>query len=360
MMSSSENNELDFYPDPIEYIYEFTMPKGLKPVRLDVYLTKTVENATRNKVKASIDANKVLVNGKPSKASYKLRPFDHIHCTLMKAPPLELIPQDLPLNILYEDEHLLVVNKQPGVCVHPGVGNRYGTLVNALLYHFGIKENIQIDIDDEDEDEFQNNQIYGSDQIRPGIVHRIDKDTSGVLVVAKNSTVHFKLAKQFADRTTDREYNAIVWGVMKEDEGRIEGNIGRSTRDRKKFAVLPRDGKTAITDYKVLKKFNFASLVKYKLHTGRTHQIRVHSTHIKHPLIGDSLYGGDKILFGGNLPQFKSLATKSLKIATRQMLHAKTLGFTHPVTNERLNFDSELPDDMKLLIQLFENNMEEI
>jgi 23S rRNA pseudouridine1911/1915/1917 synthase len=356
---NSENIKLETYPDPIEYNYEFIAPKGLKPVRLDVYLTKIVENATRNKVQTAIDNKRVIVNGNPAKASYKLRPYDEIKCTIMKAPPLELIPQEIPLDIIYEDDYLLVINKQFGLCVHPGVGNRYGTLVNGLLHHFGIKENIHIDIEDDEDDEFQENRIFGNEQIRPGIVHRIDKNTSGLLVIAKNNDILFKLSKQFAARTTEREYNALVWGVMKEDEGRIEGNIGRSTLDRKKFAVLQKGGKEAITDYKVLKRFNFATLVKYKLHTGRTHQIRVHSSHIKHPLIGDEMYGGEKILFGGNLPQFKSMAVRTLKIATRQMLHAKTLGFEHPVNKSFMHFDSDLPSDMLELIEMYEQKMKE-
>ncbi len=359
---NSKEITLETYPEPIEYKYEFEAPKGLKAVRLDVYLTKTVEKATRNKVKTAIDEGRVLVNGKITKASYKLRPFDKIECTIMKAPPLELIPQEIPLDIVYEDDYLLVINKQFGLCVHPGVGNRYGTLVNGLLHYFGIKENIKIEIDDEDEDysDYQENQIFGSEQIRPGIVHRIDKNTSGLLVIAKNNDVLFRLSKQFAERTTEREYNAIVWGIMKEDEGTIEGNIGRSTLDRKKFAVLQKGGKEAITNYKIIERFNFATLVKYKLHTGRTHQIRVHSSYIKHPLIGDEMYGGDKILFGGNLPQFKSLAVRTLKIAQRQMLHAKTLGFYHPVTGKFLHFDSELPSDMKELIDIYEQNMKDL
>lgn len=360
-MSNKENTDFKNYPEPIEYSYELIAPKGIRPVRIDVYLTKTVEKATRTKVKSAIENDKVLVNGKPTKSSYKLRPLDKINFTLMKSPPLELIPQEIPLNVLYEDEYLMVIDKNPGLCVHPGVGNRYGTLVNGLLYHFGLRDSIQIDYeDDTDEDEFQNNEIYGSEQIRPGIVHRIDKDTSGLLVISKNSIVHSELSEQFAERTTDREYNAIVWGIMKEDSGVIEGNIGRSTRNRKKFAVHDKAGKPAATEYKVLKRFQFASLVKYKLRTGRTHQIRVHSTHIKHPLIGDSLYGGDKILFGGNLPQFKSLAKRTLKIAERQMLHAMTLGFTHPVNGKRILLESELPADMQELINMFEENMMEL
>ena len=355
-------------------------------------MTHAVQNATRNKVQTAIDEKRVLVNGNPKKASYKIAPGDFITCLVYKNPPIELIPENIPLNVVFEDDYLLVVNKPAGMCVHPGIGNRYGTLLNALLYHFGIKEaislNTDFDFDEENTDDeatddneliinfnnindifsknFDNNKFNNSElncsefnsnefnnsENRPGLVHRIDKDTTGLLVIAKNLTVHNHLSKQFANKTTEREYVAIVWGKPKLDFGRIESNMGRSPNNRMLFTVLAKGGKLAITDYKVIERFSYTSLLSFKLHTGRTHQIRVHSGSIGHKLFGDVRYSGNKVLFGAENPQWRNLAQKYIDLLNRQMLHAKTLGFIHPITNERMIFDSELPDDMKNFIEV--------
>jgi len=340
------------YPEPIETIYKFSIPKGQTPVRLDTFLTNSITNATRTKVQKAIEAGNVIHNGEPAKAGRKIRPLDEIVCTIYKAPPLELIPENIPLNVVYEDEELLVIDKPAGVCTHPGVGNRYGTVVNAALYHFGMREAIQIELDEDsdEEGEIDESLILASDEIRPGIVHRLDKDTSGLLVIAKNPIAHAKLAEQFAKRTSKRSYYAIVWGIVAEDIGSIEGNIGRSPRNRKMFAVVKRDGKYAKTEFEVIERYRFATLLKLKLHTGRTHQIRVHCSNINHPLIGDELYGGNVNRYSGYDSILKKSANNCLKLATRQMLHAKTLGFKHPISNTDLFFDSTLPDDMEKLI----------
>ena len=358
--------EKTHYPEPIEKTYEFKISKGQSPERLDQYLTHAVQNATRNKVQTAIEEKRVLVNGNPKKASYKIAPGDFITCVVYKIPPIELIPENIPLNIVYEDDYLLIVNKPAGMCVHPGIGNRYGTLINALLYHFGIKEPISFnadfeeDSDEEAEDENEltinfnniNNDVFNNSENRPGLVHRIDKDTTGLLVIAKTLAVHNHLSKQFANKTTEREYIAIVWGKPKLDFGRIESNMGRSPNNRMVFSVLEKGGKLAITDYKVLERFSYTSLLSFKLHTGRTHQIRVHSGSIGHKLFGDVRYSGNKVLFGAENPQWRTLAQKYIDLLGRQMLHAKTLGFIHPVTSEKMIFDSELPADMKNFIDV--------
>ncbi|MFP4529046.1 MAG: RluA family pseudouridine synthase [Candidatus Kapaibacterium sp.] len=350
----SENNEniKDNYPDYIEKIFEFEITPGQRPLRLDVYLTSAILNASRTKVQRAISEGMVTINGQPARANRKIRPGDRIVCKLLKPPPIELVPEDIPLDIYYEDEHLMVVNKPAGMCSHPGFGNRFGTLVNALLWHFGRRDSIALDFDDEDESDASEGEVYASEDVRPGIVHRLDKDTSGLLVIAKNSTIHAKLADQFAMRTTEREYNAVVWGTPDPPEGRITGDIGRSPRDRKLFAVVRRDGKFAATNYSVIESWPYNSLIKLRLETGRTHQIRVHCQHIGHPVFGDPDYAGASIIRGGNNPQFRAAAHKALKIASRQMLHAKSLGFTHPVSNDFLRFESELPEDMLSVIDL--------
>ncbi|MFP4370486.1 MAG: RluA family pseudouridine synthase [Candidatus Kapaibacterium sp.] len=350
---NKENGDLDNYPVHIEHNIELDIAPGQKPERLDKYLAAHIVNATRNKVQKAIDEGRVQVNGIQAKASRKVQPGDHIECIILKPPPIELIPQEIPLNIIFEDKYLLIVNKPPGMCVHPGFGNRYGTLVNALLYHFGKRDSISIDYDEEDEEE---GEVFALDEIRPGIVHRIDKDTSGLLVIAKDPSTHEKLARQFAQKTSEREYLALLWGTFDEDKGIIEGNIGRSPRDRKMFAVLKKEGKPAVTEYEVIERFTYLTLVKARLQTGRTHQIRVHFSHRHHPVFGDSVYGGDKILHGGHIPQFRVKAEKALQLASRQLLHAKTLGIEHPVTKEFMSFDSEIPDDMKLTLEIFRDH----
>lgn len=348
-------SELDYHPDLVEKILEFKIPSGQASERIDSFLTRSIQNATRSKVQKAIDENRLYINGKiETKASRKIKPNDLIICHILKSPPIELIPQNIPLEICYEDEYLLVVNKPAGMVTHPGVGNRYGTLVNALIYYMGMRDAIKIDYDDEEE-EPNEGVIYASAEVRPGIVHRLDKDTSGLLIIAKSPEMHAKLQKQFNDRTISREYNAIAWGKLKEDSGTIIGDIGRSPMDRKKFAIVKKGGKHAITDFWVLNRFDFATLLKLKLRTGRTHQIRVHLSSKKHPVLGDTTYGGDKTLYSGSIPQLKKLAFDVLKIATRQMLHARKLSFIHPVSNERVAVECALPNDFKEVISLLES-----
>lgn len=315
--------------------YRFEVPPGKKKERLDLYLTNSIENATRSKVQKLITANLVTVNGKFVKPSYLVQPEDIIEAAHPITPrPEESEPEEIPLDIIFEDEYLLVVNKPAGMVAHPAYANYTGTLVNALLYHSANLSNV-------------------NEPGRPGIVHRIDKNTSGLLVVAKDDWTHSRLAYQFSRHTTEREYQAIVWGIFKEKKGEINFNIVRSKSDRKKFAASDSEGKTALTLYEVIEEFEFTSLLKINLKTGRTHQIRVHLSSINHPVFGDETYGGTKIVYGSSLPKMKSRVDNLLKIMPRQALHAKTLGFEHPHTKKFLRFNSDLPDDMKeVLIKL--------
>lgn len=335
----------------IEKIYDFIVPPNQKTERIDSYLTQSIHNASRNKIQLAIENGNVLINDKTVKPSRKIKPGDHIICKILKLPPIKLIPENIPLNIIYEDDSLLIINKPAGMVTHPGFGNRNGTLVNALLFHFGLREPIHIEQEDED-DEQNDALIFSSQDIRPGIVHRLDKDTSGLLVVAKSQSIHYELQKQFHNRTINREYIALVWGVLEEDKGTYEGDIGRSSLDRKLFTVVKKDGKPAITDYEVLKRLDFTTLVKIKLRTGRTHQIRVHFSHNKHPVFGDPSYGGNKIVYKKNFPELRKKAEIALSKINRQMLHARTLGFIHPISQQFLQFDSELPDDMNNCLEL--------
>jgi 23S rRNA pseudouridine1911/1915/1917 synthase len=310
---------------------EFTITHGQQPERIDIYLSHSIENVSRTKIQKAIDADSVWVNGKTTKASYLVQPGDVIAIEFPRTPKQDAIPEDIPLDIVYEDDDLLIVNKPPGMSVHPGHGIYSGTLVNALLYHCNVLAN-------------------ASDPIRPGIVHRIDKDTSGLLVAAKNDHAHRFLARQFMKKTTLREYWAIAWGIMKKPSGLLEGNIGRDPRDRKKFCVI-KTGKPAVTEYEVIEEFEFLSLLKLHLQTGRTHQIRVHLSTINHPIFGDATYGGRNIVYGGNASKYRQHVENLLEIMPRQALHAKTLGFVHPTTKEKVFFNSELPADMKKLIK---------
>jgi len=312
--------------------YLFDIPEGKKKERVDVYLANSLENATRSRIQKLIKAELVTVNGKNVKANYIISPGEVIEVTIPVSPrPDKIEPENIPIEIVYEDEYLLVVNKPPGIVVHPSFGNFTGTLVHALLYH---TENLS---------------DYNSPD-RPGIVHRLDKDTSGLLLVAKDPWVHSQLAKQFSNRTITREYWAVCWGILKEKEGHIIGNIARSKKDRKVFTVSENEGKHAETLFWEIEQFEFASLIKLKLKTGRTHQIRVHMAHINHPIFGDPTYGGRKIVYGSNLPKIKARVDNLLSIINRQALHAKTIGFIHPKTQEKLIFNSELPEDMTTLI----------
>ncbi|MCX6153619.1 MAG: RluA family pseudouridine synthase [Candidatus Kapabacteria bacterium] len=336
------------YPEYIEKIFEFKIPAGQQPERIDKYLTRSVVNATRNRVQKAIDEDQVTINGKVAKPSKKILPNDLIICKILKSPPISLIPENIPLNIIYEDESIIVINKQAGLVTHPAPGNRYGTLVNAVLYHIGLREAINLEFDEDDEPD--ESLIFSSDEIRPGIVHRLDKDTSGLLVVSKNPVAHAKLSKQFADRTVKKKYYALVWGNPKQSKGRIIADIGRSSRDRKLFTVLKKGGKFADTEYKVIESFEYFSLLEILLHTGRTHQIRVHLSHESMPIVGDTFYGGNSLVYGGNNPQFRIIGEKVLKLAARQMLHAKTLSLHHPVSGQELTFDSNIPEDMQIII----------
>jgi 23S rRNA pseudouridine1911/1915/1917 synthase len=314
------------------------IPLGQTKERLDVYLTTHTENATRNKVQEAIKNGEVLVNSKTAKPSYFILPGDLIEVNLLRPDPPEVKAENIPLEIVFEDEYLLVVNKPAGMVTHPAYKNYSGTLVNALMHH--SEKLSQLHSDDDEEYEI----------VRPGIVHRLDKDTSGLLVVAKDETSHQKLAKQFAAKTSEREYNAIVWGKLKQSSGLIDAPLGRSKSDRKKVAVIA-DGKHAVTEYEVIEQYDYLSFVKLHLQTGRTHQIRVHLAHIHHPVFGDETYGGREIVVGGIEGKKKAEVKNLLGMMNRQALHAKKLGFVHPMTKKMMRFESELPEDMKAVLK---------
>ena len=320
--------------------FSFKVDKGQAPLRIDKYLMNFVENATRTKIQAAAKSGSIKVNDVVVKSNYKVKPLDDIR-VLFEYPPHEnlLIPENIQLDIVYEDDDLVVVNKPSGMVVHPGHGNYSGTLINALIYHF---ENLP-----------------KNSSNRPGLVHRLDKDTSGLLVVAKNDISMVHLSKQFAEKTSKREYLALVWGNVKDDTGRIDNFIGRNPKNRLQNIVLDdnkiENGKRAITNYEVLSRMNYVSLVKCTLETGRTHQIRVHMKHIGHTLFNDERYGGDLILKGTTFTKYKQFVENCFKLLPRQALHAKTLGFTHPKTGEFMQFESELPTDFNSCIQKWEN-----
>ena len=307
-------------------VLRLTVPPKQSRVRLDVYLTHQVENATRNKVRQAIDQGWVLVDGVRAKPSHAVAPGEVIEVTLPRPPRQDAQAENIPLEIVYEDDDLLIVNKPAGMVSHPAYGNYTGTLVNALLHHCQRLSSVNI-------------------PLRPGIVHRLDKDTSGLLVVAKNDRAHHLLARQFSARTIEREYWALVWGKFSEPEGVVEASLGRSKKDRKKVAVL-KEGKHARTEYELLKQFAYLSLLGLRLRTGRTHQIRVHLAHIGHPVFGDPTYGGRTATWGGLTGAKAQQAARLLKILPRQALHAKTIGFVHPTSNQLMRFDSDLPNDM--------------
>jgi 23S rRNA pseudouridine1911/1915/1917 synthase len=311
--------------------FRFEADRGQTIVRIDKFLSNKLENTSRSRIQAAADAGSIWVNGQPVRSSYRVKPSDVISIVLPNPPrKLELLPEEIPLNIVYEDDDLIVINKEPGMVVHPGVGNYTGTLVNALMFHL------------------KDNALFQSGEERPGLVHRIDKNTSGLLLVAKNEIAMSKLALQFFHKTTKRTYQAIVWGVPEEKEGTIEGNLGRSTTDRKKMTVFsdPSQGKHAVTHYTLLEQIGYVSLVECRLETGRTHQIRVHFQHIKHPLFNDAEYGGDRILRGTRSAKYNQFVRNCFSLLPRQALHAKSLGFIHPATGKEMIFDSELPEDM--------------
>ena len=318
--------------------YRFEIPEGKKKERIDIFLANTIENATRSKVQKLIDAKLVTVNGKVVKSSYQVQPKDIVEASHPITPRPEFAePEEIPLNIIYEDEFLLVVNKPAGMVAHPAYANYTGTLVNALHHTKSLSK-----VDEPG--------IPAAPLGRPGIVHRIDKDTSGLLVVAKDDWTHAQLAKQFSKHSIEREYWTVCWGLFKNKKDEINTKITRSKKDRKKFITSSTEGKTAITFYEVLEEYEFTSLVKLNLKTGRTHQIRVHLSSINHPIFGDSAYGGIDIRYGASFPKIKSRIENLLEIMPHQALHAKTLGFIHPQKKEFVRFDSELPEDFKLLL----------
>ena len=320
--------------DSLHEHYSFEASKGQEPLRVDKFLMNFIENATRNKIQAAAKEGNIWVNQKPVKSNYKVKAGDKVQ-VMFEHPPYEnlLVPEDIPLDIVYEDEVLLVVNKPAGMVVHPGHGNYSGTLVNALLYHF---KDLPLNSDS-----------------RPGLVHRIDKDTSGLLVVAKTAEAMTHLSRQFFDKTSTREYIALAWGVFSEVSGTIEGHIGRSLKNRLQMDVFEDEsfGKPAITHYKVLEDLRYVSLIQCQLETGRTHQIRAHMKHIGHPLFNDERYGGDKILKGTTFTKYKQFVDNCFKLLPRQALHAKTLGFEHPITKKVLTFNTDLPEDFKACLE---------
>ncbi|MCW5517738.1 RluA family pseudouridine synthase [Muriicola sp. Z0-33] len=320
--SESNNDEL------FEH-HKFLASAGQEPLRVDKFLMNFIENATRNKIQQAAKAGNIWVNDKIVKQNYKVKAGDEVR-VLFEHPPYEFLlsPENIPLDIVYEDEVLLVVNKPAGMVVHPGHGNYSGTLINALLYHI---EHLPVN----------------SNQ-RPGLVHRIDKDTSGLLVVAKTEDAMAHLAKQFFDKTSEREYIALVWGNIEEDSGTVEGHIARHPKNRLQMTVYPEgdQGKEAVTHFEVLERLGYVTLIRCKLETGRTHQIRVHMKHIGHTLFNDERYGGNKILKGTTFSKYKQFVENAFKILPRQALHAKTLGFIHPLTKKHMQFNSELPEDL--------------
>ncbi|NQY68233.1 MAG: RluA family pseudouridine synthase [Flavobacteriales bacterium] len=313
----------------------FTVDPGQGLLRIDKFLSDKLPNVTRNRIQNSANAGSILVNNKAVKSNYKIKPGDIVSMVLPYPPRvIELIPENIPLNIAYEDDDFILVNKHAGLVVHPGYGNYSGTLINALIYHF-------------------DNLPEGTDeQNRPGLVHRLDKDTTGLMVIAKNEISMSKLAKAFFDRTIERKYVALVWGDLKEDSGTIDEYIGRSPKNRKVMTVFEDEsmGKRSITHYKVLQRFGYVTLIQCQLQTGRTHQIRIHMKYLGHPLFNDGEYGGDKILKGTTFTKYKQFIQNCFNILPRQALHAKTLGFEHPTTGENVFFESDLPQDMSEVI----------
>ncbi len=320
--------------------FRFVADKGQTLLRVDKFLVDHMQKASRNRIQQAAEAGCILVNGKAVKSNYRVKPFDVVSIVMDRPRyEFEIIAENIPLDIIYEDDYLLVVNKPPGLVVHPGHGNYTGTLVNALAWHF--KDTPNYDVNDP----------------RLGLVHRIDKDTSGLLVVAKTPDAKTHLGRQFFNKTTKREYVAVVWGVPEPQAGRIEGNIGRSLRDRLQMAVFPAGdyGKHAVTHYSVIESLGYVSVVKCVLETGRTHQIRVHMKHIGHPLLNDSRYGGDQILRGTTSASYRQFVNNCFQLCPRQALHARTLGFVHPATGEEMFFETDVPADMTSMIEKWRN-----
>ncbi|MCP4553378.1 MAG: RluA family pseudouridine synthase [Bacteroidetes bacterium] len=332
----SDHKELIEESNDLFEHYNFVVDKGQTLIRIDKFLMDRIMNVSRNKIQNAAKADNILVNGKPIKSNYKVRPADVISIVLAYPPrEVEIIPQNITIDIVYEDDDILLVNKEAGMVVHPGFGNYDGTLVNALTYYL------------------RNNSPNKPADAHPYLVHRIDKNTTGILLVAKNEITQTKLAKEFFNHTIKRKYQALVWGTPKEEVGTITGNIGRSLKNRKVMTVFPGGeyGREATTHYKLIKSFGYVSLVECQLETGRTHQIRAHFKYIGHPLFNDETYGGNAILKGTTFTKYKQFVQNCFKLLPRQALHAKYLGFKHPTTNAYIEFDSELPTDMKTTLE---------
>jgi len=335
-----ENEILDEQEEGFFEHHRIVSDKGQKLMRLDKFLVDRLERTSRNRIQNAADDGYVKVNGTPVKSSYKVKPLDVITIEMpYPVRDMELIAEDIPIEIVYEDDALVILMKPKNMVVHPGFGNFSGTLLNAMLFHF---QNLPMNSD-----------------ARPGLVHRLDKNTTGLMVIAKTEEALTHLGRQFFDRTLDRRYVALVWGDVKED-GTVIGNTGRSLKDRKVFTVFPEGdhGKHAVTHYKVLKRYGYVTLVECKLETGRTHQIRVHMKHIGHTLFGDFEYGGDKVLKGTTFTKYKQFVQNCLELLPRQALHARTLSFTHPTTGEWMSFESDLPPDMQAVLNKWENYSE--
>ncbi|MBL7911421.1 MAG: RluA family pseudouridine synthase [Bacteroidia bacterium] len=352
-------SKLEEEPDEIsgeeeQTLYEhhnIKVEKGQVSMRIDKFIMIRIAHSTRTKIQNACDEGRVLVNGKSVKSNYKTKPLDEISIVLTVPPrDIEVVPENIPLDITFEDDYIVLINKKPGMVVHPAYGNYRSTLVNALAYHFQNLPKTKTKL---------NNDLYLE---RPGLVHRIDKNTSGIIIIAKTDLAMTRLAKDFFDRTMDRKYIAICWGDLKEDEGTITGNVGRDPRDRKKMFVFPpgsEEGKHAVTHYKVIERFGYVTFIECKLETGRTHQIRVHMKSIGHPLFNDNEYGGDIILKGLNTAKYKQFIQNCFELLPRQALHAKTLGITHPITGEKLFFDSEIPADMQAVLDKWRKYMKD-
>jgi len=329
------SDEEEGQPEELYEHYNIKVDGGQEPLRIDKFLVNRLQNASRNRIQEGAKAGNILVNGTAVKSNYKVKPRDVISIVLPEPPrDKDLKPENIPLNIVFEDDYLLVVNKPAGMVVHPGYNNYTGTLVNALIYHFDLLPT-------------------ANGERRPGLVHRIDKDTSGLLLIAKDEYCMSALANQFFRHTIDRTYNALVWGNIKEDEGTITGNLARSIGDRRVMQVYADEdtGKTAVTHYKVLERFFYATLVECVLETGRTHQIRIHMKHLGHPVFNDAAYGGAEIKAGPVFTKYRQFIKNCFEICPRQALHARTLGFIHPITKEKMLFDAPPPPDMQALIQ---------
>lgn len=339
-LNTDNNNDNDDLDDETQQLYEhfrFEADQGQQPLRVDKFMCEKLPHSSRNRIQRAADSGFVHVNDRPVKSNYKVRAGDVV--TLMLDRPRHdstIEPEEMPLDIVYEDDQLMVVNKPAGLVVHPGAGNFHGTLVNAIAWHM------------------KDVPSYDPNNPEVGLVHRIDKDTSGLLVVAKTPEAKTSLSVQFFNKTTHRSYNALVWGHFTEDEGRIEGNIARDPKDRLRMTVMAPDsgiGKPAVTHYRVIERFGYVTLIECILETGRTHQIRAHMKHIGHPLFGDERYGGCEILRGNRSTSYRAFIQNCFKLCNRQALHARTLGFVHPKTHQQMDFTSDLPTDLEALIE---------